>query len=270
LTWIKLDDNAPEHPKVAGLSDRAFRWWVRGLCYASRFLTDGLLPFVFTRAIPQKTINELSVSGLWTLGELGWHIHDYVEHQSVKADVKGAQQANRERQRRYQERRQQRVTNGVTNALDNALPNALITRPDIEIEKIQRTETEKTPTVSSQRVRPLVASPLDYDRMHGKHMTGFCGFVCLPMFLFDGWVNRVLASGISEEAARARVNTFCADVMARWKASGQVPGGDELSFWRAEWSNAHPAPALVRPAAGSQRSSTAALRAALAAKGEQP
>jgi hypothetical protein len=39
MTWIKLDDQAVDHPKIASLPDRAFRWWVRGLSYASRFLT---------------------------------------------------------------------------------------------------------------------------------------------------------------------------------------------------------------------------------------
>jgi hypothetical protein len=269
LTWIKLDDKAPRHPKIAGLSDRAFRWWVRGLCYASEFLTDGLLPFEFTRDIPQKSINELRDRRLWVLGDLGWQIHDYMDHQTARADVEREREKTRDRQAKWKAER--RKSNAVTEPSQTVTSNAPVTGHREQIQRTDTdTDTEKTPTVSSPRVRPLVASPLDYDRMHGKHMTGFCGFVCLPMFLFDGWVNRVLASGISEEAARARVNTFCADVMARWKSSGQVPGGDELSFWRAEWSNAHPAPALVRPAAVAHRSSTAALRAALAAKGEQP
>jgi hypothetical protein len=42
MSWVRLDDSFPEHPKVIALTDAAFRAHVRGLCYAGRFLTDGL------------------------------------------------------------------------------------------------------------------------------------------------------------------------------------------------------------------------------------
>ena len=64
MTWIKLDDNAVDHPKVAGLTDKAFRWWVRGMSYASRFLTDGVLPMVFWKQAPSQIRVELSSFGL--------------------------------------------------------------------------------------------------------------------------------------------------------------------------------------------------------------
>ena len=44
MAWIKIDDSFPDHPKVIGLSDKAFRIHIEGLCYSGRFLTDGLIP----------------------------------------------------------------------------------------------------------------------------------------------------------------------------------------------------------------------------------
>lgn len=84
MTWIKLDDNAPNHPKIAGLSDKAFRWWIRSLCYASEYLTDGKLPFYFTKQAPPRVVNELRDSKLWILQESGWTIHDYLVHQNSR------------------------------------------------------------------------------------------------------------------------------------------------------------------------------------------
>ena len=43
MSWVRLDDNFPNHPKVVGLSDQAFRLYISGLCYASHYLTDGLI-----------------------------------------------------------------------------------------------------------------------------------------------------------------------------------------------------------------------------------
>lgn len=40
MSWFHLDDNFPDHRKVAGLSDAAFRLHVAGLAYCSRGLTD--------------------------------------------------------------------------------------------------------------------------------------------------------------------------------------------------------------------------------------
>jgi hypothetical protein len=265
LTWIKLDDKAPRHPKIVGLSDRAFRWWVRGLCYASEFLTDGLLPFDFTRDIPQRFINEIRDRGLWSRGDLGWTIHDYMEHQTARADVERERTRTRDRQAKW--KAEKRKSNGVTSPSPVTVGDGAVTvdREQIQIQRSD-TDTEKTPSVSAGRPRPLIGSVLDYDRIHGRHFDGFCGFVCLPQTLVDGWVNRVMASGLSEDAARAQVRTFAEGVKAKWHGSGQVPGGDDYGFWRSEWSAAHPT--AIVPRAGKPQSSTAALRAAMAAKGE--
>ena len=36
-TFIKLDDTTPDHPKVDGLSNAAFRAWIEAICYCSEY-----------------------------------------------------------------------------------------------------------------------------------------------------------------------------------------------------------------------------------------
>ena len=40
--WVKLDDRFTDNPKIARLSDKAFRVYVHALCYSAGALTDGL------------------------------------------------------------------------------------------------------------------------------------------------------------------------------------------------------------------------------------
>ena len=98
MTWIKLEDSAVDHPKISGLSDRAFRAWIRSLSYASRFLTDGRLPAPFLATVARKVQDEIMDAGLWLVATTGAvMIHDYLEHQTSKADVEKERRRNRDR-----------------------------------------------------------------------------------------------------------------------------------------------------------------------------
>jgi hypothetical protein len=86
--WLRLDDEFPDHPKVVGLTDAAFRLAITGLCYSHRLRTDGFVPaVVLTR--PQRITNELIRTGLWVPDETstGYLIHDYLNHQESRAEI---------------------------------------------------------------------------------------------------------------------------------------------------------------------------------------
>lgn len=90
MTWIKIDDRMPEHPKIAGLRDRAFRAHVEALCYCAGSLTDGFIPEAVAkrrRWIPSSA--ELVGARLWESAEGGWRIHDYLEHQRSRERAEG-------------------------------------------------------------------------------------------------------------------------------------------------------------------------------------
>lgn len=105
MSWFKFDDNAVDHPKVSRLTDKAFRWWVRGLSYASRYLTDGLLPKVFWKQVPNGVRTELVSTRLWDWIDPDFLIHDYAKHQSLKEDVEADKERNRHNSKAYRDRR---------------------------------------------------------------------------------------------------------------------------------------------------------------------
>jgi hypothetical protein len=83
--WVKLDDSFPDHPKIARLSDAAFRLHIRALCYCARFLTDGDLPSSFCRV--SKAVKEVVQAGLWEPLLDGWRVHDWLAYNRTKAQV---------------------------------------------------------------------------------------------------------------------------------------------------------------------------------------
>jgi hypothetical protein len=68
VSWVRLDDAMPEHPKIAGLSDAAFRLHVSALCYSGRHLTDGEISRGVLRllGVPPRRAAELVSAGVWT------------------------------------------------------------------------------------------------------------------------------------------------------------------------------------------------------------
>ncbi len=91
MPWVRLDDNYPEHPKVIGLSDAAFRLHTIALFYSARLLTDGLLPRTWLtggrgRAVPKVTA-ELVAAGVWCVEGHDYRIHDYLSYQPTREAV---------------------------------------------------------------------------------------------------------------------------------------------------------------------------------------
>lgn len=96
MTWARLDDRFPQHPKVIGLTDRAFRAHVEAICYGCAHLTDGFVPeSVFRRR--SKAVAELVAARLWDEADGGWLIHDFLVYNPTRADVEGDRESSRER-----------------------------------------------------------------------------------------------------------------------------------------------------------------------------
>jgi hypothetical protein len=79
MAWVRIHDGAMTHPKVLGLSDRAFRLWVWGLTYAQQHLTNGWLPTLAIPAALAKSVKDLVMAALWEPIETGFQIHDYLD-----------------------------------------------------------------------------------------------------------------------------------------------------------------------------------------------
>ena len=114
MSWVKIDDNAPEHPKLLRLAELAKEgdkgaaacWlWVCGLAYCNRQrVRDGFIPALkVAQLYPVKGAAGLAARlvevGLWELAEGGYRIHDYNEYQPTTDEAEGAREAIRQARR---------------------------------------------------------------------------------------------------------------------------------------------------------------------------
>lgn len=234
MTWIKLDDKAPRHPKISSLTHRAFRWWVLALCYASEFLTDGILPPIFWRKTPKEVRKELTGNRLWDWVDPNFEIHDYHKHQSSKEEVEADKERSRINAKAYRDRRksERRHPNVIDDASSQRQP-PVIDESSTQIQ-IQRTDTdtEKNKSNVPPSPRPLISgesNPKMWGRIHGEHVTGFCDWVCLPEFVFAEFVRK--------STGEAYVKLWASKVRSEWEGKTI---GDNLKFWRDRWNESHP------------------------------
>lgn len=91
MGWLKLDDAFGTHPKIAGLSDRAFRAHVLGMLYAAQHMTDGIVP---DSVAPSRAITRELEGGrygpVWTRVDGGWQVHDFLDYNPSKAQAKAS------------------------------------------------------------------------------------------------------------------------------------------------------------------------------------
>lgn len=89
MAYASVDDNMPEHPKIARLSDAAFRVYVTSICFCARNLTDGLILTAQAAKVgaTKKIIGELTGAGRWDADAEGWRVHNYLKWNKSRADV---------------------------------------------------------------------------------------------------------------------------------------------------------------------------------------
>ena len=92
MTWVKIDDSFPDHPKIKGLKDDEFRLYMTALCYSSRYLTDGVIPLNIVRTFIESRskssrISALVDANLWEIVSDSIVILSYSEYQFTKERV---------------------------------------------------------------------------------------------------------------------------------------------------------------------------------------
>jgi hypothetical protein len=183
MTWVKIDDSFPNHPKIVGLSDKAFRIHISGLCYCGTYLTDGFVPMTIAARFANEDMQhivELTKAGLWREApqDNGFHIHDYLAHQTSKTQVEEKRQTVRERQKRYRDKHRVAETMPAeSEGGDDGWSNALVSPTEYRIQntedRIQNTEEEEeanlpTPRNKSAKVAvEVIANKLAIARADG-------------------------------------------------------------------------------------------------------
>lgn len=115
MTWTKLADGLPRHPKIVGLTDAAFRLHIYALCYASEQLTDGEIPAVSVAILApkraKKLVEELVNAGVWhdethecfdcpELVPGRYYLHGFLNYNPPAERVEADRAAARERMQR--------------------------------------------------------------------------------------------------------------------------------------------------------------------------
>lgn len=91
MTWVRLEPDFPDHPKVVNLSDDAFRAFIAGLCYCNHYLTDGVIPAGAVKRLAKgRLASELIGAGLWEQNGNGVVVHDFLEYQPTRSEVQAA------------------------------------------------------------------------------------------------------------------------------------------------------------------------------------
>jgi hypothetical protein len=141
MTWFKVDDGFPEHPKLEELEQDPRRymaavtvWTIMGADCARR-TTDGLV----TRTRLEKVLHCLGKAalegaealvriGLWETVDGGYRYHDWSDYQFTKAEVDASRRAKTERQRRWRSGRVDASTSESTDTPRDAA-HARVSRP---------------------------------------------------------------------------------------------------------------------------------------------
>jgi hypothetical protein len=85
--FVALTDEYPDHPKIVGLSDAAFRAHVELICWSNRKRQDGKIPSGMVRRYGDDVMGELEEAGLIDATDSGRELHDYLEHNPSKAEI---------------------------------------------------------------------------------------------------------------------------------------------------------------------------------------
>ena len=171
MSWVRLDDGAPGHRKIVGLSDAAFRLWIVGLTHCNQQANDGrfsdhaariMSGYLANPELGRGAMAELCAAGLWTETADGFEVHDYLEYQPSQEERASANRAAAERMRKMRAAKHgareplQRNTAGTSPELPPKfpLPDPVPSRPDPDPVPGFKEGTQKppaTPDVSDPR-----------------------------------------------------------------------------------------------------------------------
>jgi hypothetical protein len=114
MTWVRIEDTLPKHPKILAAGPLAAWLHVAGLCYSASQLTDGFIPAAAIRTLVDFHALRDDQRTLWVVGEgdidaqnfaerlvevglweevakrgrrTGYRIHDYLDFNPSRRDV---------------------------------------------------------------------------------------------------------------------------------------------------------------------------------------
>jgi hypothetical protein len=111
MTWFKMDDQFPNHPKVRRAGDAAGWLFVCSGCYCAQYLTDGMVPKVVVGSLTgmkpahvARAIERLIDVELWLEHEDYYEVNNYLEFNPSREKVENDRREAAERRARGTER----------------------------------------------------------------------------------------------------------------------------------------------------------------------
>jgi len=253
MTWARFDDDFPQHPKIVGLSDQAFRLHVSAVCYANQKLSDGaiqesvltiLLPGAGRAAVKRRAL-ELADAGVWEKQPDGnYLIHDFLEYNPTREKVLGSRDelsrkradAGRLGGRKSRETPKQNGSKHPSKTEANTQAKPKQNRSKTEANTQAKPKQNRSPVPDPvpqegydddrERARSRGnGGPLDVAITALENLTGL-----VPKYVLDDVVETI-DSGIPaewfdpacQEAARQNVRTwaYVAGIMRHWRTHGR-------------------------------------------------
>jgi hypothetical protein len=113
MPWVRIDENAMDHPKFVAISANAWRLWCEGMTYCQKHLTDGFIPaqgakgmrYYSTAAVGQLRAVLVPGKGpLWHDADGGFTVHDYHDWNESRDRVISKRQEAKDRMDRLRAR----------------------------------------------------------------------------------------------------------------------------------------------------------------------
>lgn len=288
MAWMKIDEKVREHPKlieaVRKAGGSAGWFWLCGLAYSRSQSTDGFLSYGILSVIApgmkawKKFPQVLVDHNLWTRVEGGYQIRDYFDWNPSKAELAKAKADDAARKAAARAAQRGESPDGhetdSSDVSERTPPKSPVPRADAgasspsslplesDLRSSERGPGETTivntltvpsrDSVVSRAAALGLVRPGQWERQHASHAFrgDFCGWLCLPQSLVDGFVQRAVAAGFEHTAATANVRMWALGVRDRYLKSGHIPGeADIFVFWRNEWTTSHGSNTPTRSAA---------------------
>ena len=162
MSWVRIDDHAPEHRKQLAAGPAACWLWLCGLAYANRqpqhdgFIPTAALLGLGCGAKAPRDATRLVEVGLWERVDGGWQIHDYHAYQLTPEQIRVRSESGRSGGVRSGEtRRSKREANGEANAKQTVKQTVKQTGSD------HRTSPDPDPGSERSKTSPAVFSRSD-------------------------------------------------------------------------------------------------------------
>lgn len=98
MTWFKVDDTFPMHPKVMAAGVAPLGLWLLAGTWSAQQLTDGWVPNDVVRQFGSARLAQKLVDvGLWDKEAGGYQFHDWADYQPSRLRVLAQRQADRNR-----------------------------------------------------------------------------------------------------------------------------------------------------------------------------